>query len=228
MKKTKPLVYGFMAIALNSAMPGTILAFKKRTKIATSIAIIFIAVIAALSLSRKIAAPEATLFLLLTWLILTSTTSIWYFYIKEEAIIGRVAFAFILTLSFLVAAALTKEKWLGIRIFLITSDSMMPTLQAGQYIVVDTLAYSTDPPREMDIIIFKERGLYMVKRITESKNGKSEEDSIYVTGDNRSKSRDSRHFGRIALSEVVGKASFIIYDTEQEKRRKTTSFTKIQ
>ena len=88
--------------------------------------------------------------------------------------------------------------------FKIEDSSMEPVLKAGDYIVVNKLAYAFSNPSKGDIIVMKhpkEKDRFLVKRIelvTKSKK-------LYVIGDNKNYSQDSRHFGPIVKNLIIGK-----------------------
>jgi signal peptidase I len=52
--------------------------------------------------------------------------------------------------------------------FIVSGDSMQPTFQTGQYLIVDELTYHFEAPERGDIIIFKyplDTSQYFIKRI---------------------------------------------------------------
>jgi signal peptidase I len=53
----------------------------------------------------------------------------------------------------------------GFRVFNIPSTSMAPTLKEGDTIVADMRHFGHERPKEGDIVIFKHKGIYLVKRI---------------------------------------------------------------
>lgn len=74
---------------------------------------------------------------------------------------------------------------------------MLPTLQPDQLII---FVRTKKNLKSGDIIIFKHDGLEKVKRVTEVAR-----DTLSVAGDNPAESTDSRHFGDIPSSSVLGK-----------------------
>jgi nickel-type superoxide dismutase maturation protease len=91
-----------------------------------------------------------------------------------------------------------------ISVFRIVDNSMEPTIWPGDFVIVDKWYSSLNSG---DIVVLKhpKRKLYIVKRI---KNIYGEK--IFVQGDNREKSQDSRHFGAVEKKLVVGKMVFKI------------------
>lgn len=74
---------------------------------------------------------------------------------------------------------------------------MLPTLKPGQEVLVWCWFLN---PQEGDIVAIKVNGKKMIKRI-QSCNGRS----IFVIGDNKERSSDSRKFGWIKKDQIIGK-----------------------
>lgn len=130
----------------------------------------------------------------------------------------------------------------------IPSKSMAPTLQVGDFILVNAGAYARNPPEINDVIVFKypkNRNIEYVKRvvalegdeitlqngevyINDNKIDQSYIDvndfprtlqinkrwavpkgSLFVLGDNRDNSNDSRYWGFVPMNDVVGRVSMI-------------------
>lgn len=81
---------------------------------------------------------------------------------------------------------------------------MLPNLKPGQDVLVFNWAYVFSKPKKGDIVVIKVNGREMVKRI-QMYHGRG----IFVTGDNRKYSTDSRKFGSIDKSEIIGKVIFV-------------------
>lgn len=127
------------------------------------------------------------------------------------------------------------------QVFIIPSDSMYPTLQRGDSLLVLKSPFNTKKINANDIVVFNIYGQSFVKRVVAVeddtiaiKNGylfvngqkntnlaykfnRNEKynivvgkNNIYVLGDNNTDSVDSRQFGTIETSEVVGKV-FLIF-----------------
>lgn len=85
------------------------------------------------------------------------------------------------------------------RIANVQGCSMEPTLQSGDIRICNIL----DTPSVGDIVIIKPCILfgdkYIIKRITDI-----QDDKIFVMGDNRNDSYDSRNFGWLDMDQVLG------------------------
>ncbi|CAM3080294.1 signal peptidase I [Filibacter tadaridae] len=150
-----------------------------------------------------------------------------------------------------------------IRVFLFTpivvdGESMMPTLENGDRMIVNKIGYTIGEPDRFDIVVFHapEKKDY-IKRViglpgdeVEYRddvlyvNGKSYEEPyldpykaeviegtltedftleekiqsnvvpaghVFVMGDNRRKSKDSRHIGAVAIDEIIGNTSIVFW-----------------
>lgn len=87
--------------------------------------------------------------------------------------------------------------------FTINGNSMLPTLKPGQDILSFNWAYMGRKPKEGDVVVIKIGGKEMVKRVSKISRSK-----IFVEGDNKRNSTDSRHFGEVSISQIVGKVVY--------------------
>ncbi|MBF8250151.1 MAG: Peptidase [Candidatus Levybacteria bacterium] len=76
---------------------------------------------------------------------------------------------------------------------------MLPAFKSGDLVLVNRLSYLFGKPKVGDVIILKKKK-FIIKRIA-----KISKDKVFVMGDNRKESTDSRSFGWIARKEIVGK-----------------------
>jgi signal peptidase I len=149
--------------------------------------------------------------------------------------------AIAIVLAFFVRAAL--------RLYVIPSSSMAPTLIAGDHIVVTPYRFS-NKPQNGDVIVFRSPRAsdeLMVKRVigtpgdlVETREGRVmvrghaiaegyvaaqastgviapqiiPADCYYVLGDNRADSLDSRSWGLLPRSSVLGRARMILWSSE--------------
>ena len=127
----------------------------------------------------------------------------------------------------------------------VDGSSMVPTLNDGQFVMVNRLAYKIGDPKHGDVVVFhypRDPQQEYIKRIiglpgdfVSINNGhvfvngqqliepyiaaapRSQgewtvpENSIFVLGDNRNNSQDSRSFGSVSMDQVIGKALFIYW-----------------
>lgn len=101
------------------------------------------------------------------------------------------------------------------------SDSMTPTLNPGEFILVDTWAYRIESPSKGDVVVFlyapnKE---WLVKRIGTWPSGDlTESGQYYLLGDNSPASRDSRYFGGIPEAQIAGKVRLVLLGIDSDRR----------
>ncbi len=79
---------------------------------------------------------------------------------------------------------------------------MVPNFEEGDFILINRWAYLFGKPQENDVVVLKHphNKKYLLKRISRTING-----AVFVEGDNKSESEDSRQFGPISKKEIVGK-----------------------
>jgi signal peptidase I len=132
----------------------------------------------------------------------------------------------------------------------IESVSMQPTLFAGNFVVVNKLAYQFGEPERGDIIVFEYPpdpeqdpyikrviGLpgeqvqivdgkvmidgftipepYLVSETRQDGQWTVPEESLFVMGDNRMNSSDSRSWGYVPMENVIGKAMVVYWPPEK-------------
>ena len=84
--------------------------------------------------------------------------------------------------------------------FTVSGNSMLPTLKPGQDILCFNWAYFFSKPKKGDVVVFRKNGKDMIKRIQ-----KLLDREVFVQGDNGKESTDSRNFGPVDKSQLVGK-----------------------
>jgi signal peptidase I len=103
---------------------------------------------------------------------------------------------------------------------------MEPTVRQGDCVLADKTAYRRMAPRKGDVVVFTgpdDRSKKFIKRIealpgeafTAADGTKTAvpHGYVYVLGDNRAKSIDSRQFGFIPLSDIVGKVRQVYFSS---------------
>ena len=88
--------------------------------------------------------------------------------------------------------------------FRIEERSMGPGLEPGDYVIVNRWAYRRREPAVGDLVVLRDperEDRYLCKRITAREGS----DLYSVRGDNESSSRDSRAFGPIERTLIVGR-----------------------
>jgi nickel-type superoxide dismutase maturation protease len=93
---------------------------------------------------------------------------------------------------------------LPFRRFRVEDPSMRPTLEPGDYVLVNRWAYRFRPPSRGDLVVVEDPEMpsrFLVKRVSDrTANG-----AVHLAGDNEAASRDSRTFGPVAKERIVGK-----------------------
>ncbi len=89
--------------------------------------------------------------------------------------------------------------------FRVSGPSMSPTINSGDFVVVNRWAYLFSKPKIGDIVVIRHptKRITMVKRIKKIKLG-----AVFVVGDDKQLSTDSRNFGYVPTSKIIGKVIF--------------------
>ncbi|MBI2338721.1 S26 family signal peptidase [Candidatus Daviesbacteria bacterium] len=99
--------------------------------------------------------------------------------------------------------------------FKVFGNSMLPTLKPGQDVLVFNWAYIFSRPKKGDLVVVEHGGREIIKRVQISSGPASPRlrrasRGTFVIGDNKNCSTDSRNFGAIDKSKILGKVIFII------------------
>ncbi|MBI5591514.1 MAG: signal peptidase I [Deltaproteobacteria bacterium] len=119
-----------------------------------------------------------------------------------------------------------------IEAYKIVGASMEPVVLKGDRVITDKTAYQRMPPKRGDVIVFvypDDRSKIYIKRIEAlpgdiitREDGQKEtvpHGSVYVLGDNRGQSTDSRNFGFVPLRDVIGKVRQVYYSSGEAGAR---------
>jgi len=77
----------------------------------------------------------------------------------------------------------------------VVGESMLPKLRPGQIVV----GWRSDRPKVGDIVVIRHGSLEKIKRV-----GRVEGHKVYVLGDNANASTDSRQFGYVNRTQIIG------------------------
>lgn len=87
--------------------------------------------------------------------------------------------------------------------FTVNGNSMLPTLLEGQDVLSFNWAYLGRKPKVGEIIVLNFKGRDLIKRVVKVEDG-----NIFVEGDNKTESMDSRDFGPVPVESVIGKVVY--------------------
>jgi signal peptidase I len=106
---------------------------------------------------------------------------------------------------------LATGRWSPVTRYVVEGPSMEPAYRARDRVVVNRVAYRFRPPRVGDVVVVRDpddRNRFLLKRVAVAPDRVLAPEWIYLLGDNAQASRDSRAFGPVRRSEVVGRAWF--------------------
>lgn len=87
---------------------------------------------------------------------------------------------------------------------------MLPAYKPGGHLIVERVTYWLRSPRPGDVVVLRDpevRERYLVKRVAE-RTSSGRRARYVVLGDNPEASRDSRTFGPVPRSAIIGRAWF--------------------
>jgi len=210
------LSIAFSILAL--LVPGASLLLTGRYKLGFAIPLIGLLWVAALSWSRVVIEPSGFIVFLLGLLALHLISYIAgiILTIRNSGAIaclrawGTLLLLCSLNLAVTLSSHLYKDQWFGFAFYHIPSESMSPTLQTSDVVLIDTWTYKNHPPLTNDIIIVKRTATSMVlaKRLQKTRSH-NEERELFIVGDNTNSSIDSRRFGWVSDDYLIGKVQFV-------------------
>ena len=111
----------------------------------------------------------------------------------------------------------------------IVTASMTPAVVPGDFVIVDKTYYKHNPPKKGDVILYRypdDRSKLYIKRIgglpgdTLKLQGGDvvvPHGHVFALGDNAGHSDDSRHYGPIPLTELLGKARQVYFSFSMDE-----------
>lgn len=90
---------------------------------------------------------------------------------------------------------------------------MEPVYRAGDRVLVNRLAYLRRAPAPGDVVVLRDPerpGHQLLKRIAQAPDGVPGPARYFVLGDNAARSRDSRAFGLVERTAILGRA-WLVY-----------------
>lgn len=91
--------------------------------------------------------------------------------------------------------------------FMVREQSMEPSCREGDFVLVNRMSYLFSRPKVGQLVVLKDPespARRIIKRIITVKDS-----FLWVEGDNKEESRDSRNFGWISSKALVGQAKVI-------------------
>lgn len=108
------------------------------------------------------------------------------------------------------ASLLRGRGWPPVSRYIVDGSSMEPAYRRGDRLLVNRLAYAVHGPQPGDVVVLRdpgERTRLLIKRVAEAPAGSLPTPrQTYVLGDNAAESRDSRHFGPVNRTLILGRA----------------------
>ncbi len=98
--------------------------------------------------------------------------------------------------------------------FIVHGSSMVPNFENGDYLIVDEVSYQFRQPQRGEVIVFrypKDPSQFFIKRVAGLPGDKIgnitlADDEYYVLGDNTFASSDSRFWGPVKSTLIIGRA----------------------
>ena len=133
---------------------------------------------------------------------------------------------------FIILVAFCVYSFVAFQIIHVDGKSMQPTIMKGNYVLVNRYSYVFRGPKKGDIVLIKRKTRgpsddinLSIKRITgipgdevefQNANDSSKTETVslsegeyFMVGDNAGDSYDSRHYGAVKGSTIIGKVIFI-------------------
>ena len=100
--------------------------------------------------------------------------------------------------------------------FSVEGESMNPGYKPGERLLISPILLKFSPPTEGDVVVIQhpnDQNKQLLKRVIGVPGDRIEgvdlgPNEYFVLGDNKGKSEDSRHFGKIHRDQILGKVWF--------------------
>lgn len=215
-----------ISLPLNLLLPGAGLAYLGSIKGALAFQALLYLLLAFLTLTRLTLHPTGWIVLVSVLVLLSLGSAIYGLTMPPSFLKIRVRLFRLLVFSLLSILSLglslaNKQSLLGIQVYFVPSLSMAPTLNPGDFILVDTWAYSIRPPAIGDIVVFQQADDFaVVKRSANwpGTNSGIQGNQLYVLGDNPRLSMDSRKIGGVDLSKINGRVRLKLVTWQPESQ----------
>lgn len=96
--------------------------------------------------------------------------------------------------------------WFPLQKYRVQGHSMEPLFFEGQTVIINKYSYTFQKPQLRDCVIVQ---VYSSKKIVLKRITKIKNNNIYLEGDNKHDSMDSKEFGWIEKKQIIGKVIFI-------------------
>jgi len=108
--------------------------------------------------------------------------------------------------------ALTRLARFALGRYVVEGPSMEPSYRPGDRVLVNRLAYLLHGPVPGDVVVLNDPerpGHQLLKRVAQAPEDAPGPAGYFVLGDNLARSRDSRTFGLVQRTNIIGRASLI-------------------
>ena len=105
-----------------------------------------------------------------------------------------------------------RVRWFGADVFRVPSDSMLPTIAQGDYIMVGRLAFDVRAPTEREVVVIRDQrsGNLYVRRVSQALLPSE----VQVVQDNPPYGEQSRQISQVPISDVLGQVTYVWFSDE--------------
>ncbi len=209
-----------MHFIISIFVPGAAYYFANRTLMCFCVPLIGILIVTLFSQTRWLIDPY--LFILMNGLLL----GIHFISLSHGLVIKRgnerpathlILILVILNVCLISVGHIYKSRLFGFELYHVPSQSMSPTIRVGDIVLTDTRAKVTEL-KGNDVIVFKRhaRGIVLLKRIQEVRSN-ADNPELFVVGDNKARSQDSRSFGWVNSEHFIGIITGALFSLNNDK-----------